>query len=47
MAGDVRDLGDGSYMVIVQLPAGKDPSIRLDVAADVLFSGRLSQLPKR
>jgi hypothetical protein len=47
MAGEVRDLGDGTYVVTVQPFAGKNPSVKLDVAGGTVFSGRLSEMPKR
>jgi len=47
VVGGVSDLGDGSYMLVLELPGAEDPNIRLDVAGGVLFRGRLSQLAKR
>lgn len=45
--GGVRDLGDGGYMLVMELPNAEDPNIRLEVAGGAFFSGRLSQLPRR
>ena len=47
VVGGVSDLGDGSYMLVLELPGAEDPKIQLDVAGGVLFRGRLSQLARR
>lgn len=44
VVGTTRDLGGGSYAILLEVPAGVDPSITLKVAGAALFTGRLSQL---
>lgn len=42
--GGIRDLGDGRYMLVLELVPGDDPTINLETAGGTLFSGRFSQL---
>lgn len=43
--GGVQDLGDGSYMLVLQFAPGDDPALTLEADGAALYSGRLSQLP--
>jgi len=44
VVGSTRDLGDGSYAILLEVPAGVDPNITLKVAGAAIFTDRLSQL---
>ncbi len=47
LVGGVNDLGDGRYLLLVAMAPADDPVLKLTVAGDALFAGRLSTLARR
>ena len=45
--GEIRDLANGSYVVPLVLPEGRDPTVTITVAGETLVAGRASTLAPR
>jgi hypothetical protein len=45
--GEIRDLANGSYVVPLVLPEGRDPTVTITVAGEMLVAGRASTLAPR